>query len=118
MEDKFYKAINATTGEVIAARVKIAQDFRSRSIGLLNRSSLDEDEGLLIKPCNSIHTFFMKFPIDAIFLDRKGVIVSVATDLQPWRLAFSMLRGFMVLELPAGKIGKTALKLGNSIQII
>lgn len=118
MEEKIYKVINASTGEVIAARVKIAQDFRSRSIGLLNRSSLDEDEGLLIKPCNSIHTFFMKFPIDAIFLDRNGVIVSVAADLQPWRLAFSMLKGFMVLELPAGKIGKTTLKQGNLIKLV
>jgi len=117
MEEKCYKATNVTTGRVIATRVKIAQDFMSRSVGLLNRSSLAEDEGLLIKPCSSIHTFFMKFPIDVLFLDKNGKVVSIEQSLAPWRLAGSIWAGYMVLELSAGKTSKESIKAGEIIQI-
>ncbi|MFH0940756.1 MAG: DUF192 domain-containing protein [Candidatus Omnitrophota bacterium] len=117
MAVKFYKAVNTTTGEVIADKVRIAQDFKSRSIGLLDRHSLNENEALLIKPCNSIHTFFMKFPIDVLFLSKEGNIVKIAHSLKPWRLSGCMIGCFMVLELQAGKIAKTTIKIGNLIEI-
>lgn len=113
----YHKAINLSTGEVIADKVKIAQDFKSRSIGLLNRTSMGEEEGLLIKPCNSIHTFFMKFPIDVLFLDKNGKIVKLKTSMRPWRLADCLLKAFMTLELSPGKIIKTKLKPGDLIRI-
>ena len=69
--------------------------------GLLGRSSLDADEGLLLRPASSIHTAFMRFPIDAVFLDRDLVVVGVARELPPWRAAAR--RGARaVLELTAG----------------
>ncbi len=117
MENRYYKAINTTTGQLIAEKVLIAQDFKSRSVGLLNRTSLGESEGLLIKPCNAIHTFFMKFPIDVIFLDKKGRVVGIRESLAPGRLASSILRGFMVLELKSGKLMKTAIKQGNTVKM-
>jgi len=115
MGERLYKAINAATGQVIATRVKIAEDFRSRSVGLLNRASLDEDEGLLIKPCNSIHTFFMKFPIDVVFLDKKWHVVRTIEKLKPWRLAWAVVRGFMVLEIAGGKLSKVSVKTNDFI---
>jgi uncharacterized membrane protein (UPF0127 family) len=117
MEEKYYKAINVTTGQIIAQKVKIAQDYKSRSVGLLNRESLGDDEGLLIRPCNSIHTFFMKFPIDVVFLDKIGNVVSVRLRLMPWRMAWAIVRGFMVLELKSGKLNKVAVTAGNAIKI-
>ena len=117
MGDVYYKAVNLTTGEIVADKVRIAQDFKSRSIGLLNRKSLDENEALLIKPCNSIHTFFMKFPIDVVFLDKKGKVVKIKESMQPWRLLSSMPRGFMVLELKSRKIQKIRIKVGDLIEI-
>jgi uncharacterized membrane protein (UPF0127 family) len=117
MEEKYYQAENVTTGRVIATRVKIAQDFRSRSVGLLNRTSFSEDEGLLIKPCNSIHTFFMKFPIDVLFLDKYGKIVRTVEGLVPWRFAGSLGSAYMVLELATGKIEKQGIKTGEIVKV-
>ncbi len=117
MKDKFYRAINAATGEVIADKVRIAQNFKSRSIGLLNRRSLNENEALLIKPCASIHTFFMKFPIDVLFLSKEGNIVKIEHSLKPWKLSGCLAGCFMVLELQQGKVSKTTIKIGNSIKI-
>ena len=117
MKDKFYKAVNITTGEVIADKVRIARDFKSRSIGLLNRTSLGDGEALLIRPCPSVHTLFMKFHIDVLFLSKEGKIVKIVHSLKPWRLSGCLLSCLMVLELPPGKIAKTTIKLGNSIEI-
>jgi uncharacterized membrane protein (UPF0127 family) len=117
VETAYFQAINQTTGQVIASRVKIAQDFQSRSTGLLNRSSLDEDEGLLIKPCNSIHTFFMKFPIDVLFLDQKGKVVRIGESIKPWRLFGALFKGYMVLEVCAGRLKQVRTTVGDSIKI-
>lgn len=116
MEKQTYRAVNATTGRILVERVTIAQDFKSRSRGLLGRQGLDKDEGLLIKPCNSIHTFFMKFPIDAIFLDKKGRIVKIATGIQPWRLCSAIVHGFMVLETGVDSQTKSLAKVGDVIE--
>lgn len=117
MAERFYKATNLTTGQVIAQKVRIAQDFKSRSVGLLSRSSLDEDEALLIKPCNAIHTFFMKFPIDIAFLDKKGRVVKTRENISKNRLCSCIFKGNMVLEMPAGKIRKISIKRGDIVKI-
>lgn len=116
MENQTYRAVNVTTGRTLVERVGIAQDFKSRSIGLLGRQGLDKDEGLLIKPCNSIHTFFMKFSIDAIFLDKSGHIVKIATGIKPWRLCGAILTGYMVLETSAASQAKELSSLGDMIE--
>jgi uncharacterized protein len=76
--------------------------------GLLGRSSLGEEEGILLKPCNSIHMFFMRFPIDAIFLDKEGHILHIRHSIKPWRMSTLVFHAVSVLELAAG----TALRLG------
>ncbi|MFH0876829.1 MAG: DUF192 domain-containing protein [Candidatus Omnitrophota bacterium] len=117
MMERLYRVINATTGQVLFQRARIAQDFKSRSVGLLNRSSLDEDEALLIKPCNAIHTFFMKFPIDIAFLDKNGKVVKARANLGKNRLCSAMLHGYMVLEMSAGSLAKIELNQGNVLKI-
>jgi len=118
MENTTYKAVNLATGQVIADKVKIAQDYKSRSVGLLNRASLTSGEGLLIKPCNSIHTFFMRFPIDVLFLDRKGKVVKVRKSLGPWRLCAASKSGYMTLELMDKALDMVRVSIGDSIGII
>lgn len=106
-----------STGEVIADKAKIAEDFKSRSVGLLNRVSLEEGEALVIKPCNSIHTFFMKFPIDVVFLDKRGTVVKLVKSLLPWRLSACIPNGCMVIELMSGSLQKITIKHGDLIKI-
>ena len=69
--------------------------------GLLGRSSLPSGEGLLLKPAGSVHTFFMRFPIDVVFLDRDRKVVGVRHGLRPWRVAGAR-HAVAALELPAG----------------
>ena len=116
MEDRFYKIINTRTGAIIAEKAKITQNFKERSIGLLNRKSLEPGEALLIKPCNSIHTFFMRFPIDVAFLNKEGNVVGIVKNMAAWRLASCIFKGYMTLELPVGSIDIQGIKIGDSIR--
>ncbi len=93
---------NATRGTTLAARVATADDAASRSKGLLGRESLAPEEGLWIVPCPMIHTFFMKFPIDVVFLDRGLVVRRVLENLKPWRASPWVLSAHSVLELKGG----------------
>jgi uncharacterized membrane protein (UPF0127 family) len=82
--------------------------------GLLGRSGLARGDGLLIRPAGSIHTFFMRFAIDAVFLDRDLVVRKVATAVKPWRLVFA--RGaHSVLELPAGEAERRGVVAGQRL---
>ena len=91
-------------GRVVCARCAVADTPWTRLRGLLGRASLAPDEGLLIRPTSSIHMLFMRFAIDAVFLDRELRVVKVVRNLRPWR--FASARGAkMVVELPAGSAG-------------
>ncbi|MGZ4355027.1 MAG: DUF192 domain-containing protein [Gaiellaceae bacterium] len=99
------------TGRVVCARCAIADNPWTRLRGLLGRSGLDLDEGLLIRPTNSIHMLFMRFPIDAVFLDRELAVLRVVAGLAPWKLA--MQRGAKaVVELPAGAAERAGIRDG------
>lgn len=115
MASQYYHAINAVTNEILFNKVRIARDFTSRSIGLLNRIGLEDDEGLLIDPCNSIHMFFMKFPIDVLFLAKNGKILKINHSLMPWRLSSCFLAK-NVLEVKAGAIKKNRLNVGDFVK--
>lgn len=87
----------------------------SRLRGLLGRKSLPSGEGILLRPAGSIHTFFMRFAIDAVFLDEELCVVGIAADLRPWRAAGK--RGAKaVLELPAGECARRGLEVGDKIR--
>jgi len=101
-------------GTVVCARCVVTDSAWTRSKGLLGRASLDEDEGILLRPAGSIHMFFMRFPIDAVFLDRDLNVLRVAVGLRPWRMA-SKRGAKAVLELPAGRCAQVGLAEGDRI---
>jgi uncharacterized membrane protein (UPF0127 family) len=111
-----YTAVHAGTGAVVAARVERADDARSRSKGLLGRDSLDAGAGLWIVPCPMIHTFFMRFPIDVLFLDRTLTVRRVLEDLKPWRLSPWVLSAHSVLELKGGVL-RGSVKPGDRLEM-
>lgn len=102
--------------EVILENIKFADTFFNRLIGLMGKSKLNSDEGLIIRPCNSIHTFFMKFNIDVVFVDSDFIIVDVYLDLAPWKISKIYGNAEFVIEGKAGSLAK--LKKGNQIKIV
>jgi uncharacterized protein len=101
-------------GDVVCDRCVVADRPVSRLRGLLGRSELRPGEGLLLRPASAIHTCFMRFPIDAVFLDRDLRVVGISDDVAPWRAAAK--RGAKsVLELPAGESARRGLSLGDRL---
>ena len=101
-------------GTVVCAECVVADSAWLRSKGLLGRDSLGEDEGILLRPGGSIHMFFMRFPIDAVFLDRDLRVLRVAAELKPWRMA-SKRGAKSVLELPAGRCARAGVAEGDRL---
>ena len=109
------RVLNATKGTVVAEHVGLARSFWSRFRGLMLRPALDADAGLLIEPGGSIHTAFMRFPIDAVFLSKEHEVVKVAPAVKPWRTTLS--RGHSVLELPAGRAAGAGIDPGDRLLV-
>ena len=107
-------AINVTKGVALASELEIAMSFAARSQALLGRSGLKPDTGLLIDPCSSIHMWFMRFPIDVVFLDKKNRVVGLKRNVKPWGMAWSW-RGAKTIELPVGVIASTRTQLGDIV---
>lgn len=106
----------------IASDLKTADSLFSRTKGLLGRKSLPEGEGLWIKRCNSIHTAFMKFPIDVLFVDKDLKVIHMYENLKPWRITRLHFRATSVIELPAGTLasstqGKSESLLGQTLAV-
>lgn len=112
----FLVAFNKTKNRPVAGRVLVADTAQTRSKGLLGRDSLPEDEGLWIVPCPMIHTFFMRFPIDVLFLDKRLKVVRVLENLKPWRVSPWVLRAHSVLELSGGVL-KGGVSVGDELEI-
>jgi uncharacterized membrane protein (UPF0127 family) len=94
--------------------VDAADTSAKRRTGLLNRSRLEPGEGLWIVPCEAVHSFFMKFPIDVIYLDRQRRVRKVTRNLVPWRIS-GCLTAHSVLELPAGTADATGTRRGDQL---
>ena len=100
------RALDQRTGVVLAEQVIAADRFVPRLVGLLGRRSLPRGQGLLIRPCSSIHTLGMRFSIDALFLDGEGRVLRALQTLAPWRVPAPVRGAAMVLELPAGTLAR------------
>jgi uncharacterized membrane protein (UPF0127 family) len=105
---------NARTQRVIADRLLTAFDSRSRRQGLLGRDGLPDGTALIIAPSNAVHTFFMRFSIDLLFVRRDGDVINVRSAVRPWRMAVS-LRAFAVIELPAGSLAQSKTIVGDRL---
>lgn len=103
-------------GAVIASNVRGAFDSASRKKGLLGRDRFPDGEAIIIAPCNAVHMFFMRFAIDVVHVDREGHVVKVTSNLRPWRVDAS-LRGFAVVELPAGTAARLGLAKGDRLTV-
>ncbi len=106
---------NTTRQTVLADRLETADQGANRRKGLLGRKGLAPGEGLWIRPCEAVHTFFMQFPIDLVYLDRKLRIRKLRSNVGPWRLS-GCLTAHSVLELPAGTIHATQTQLGDNLE--
>jgi uncharacterized membrane protein (UPF0127 family) len=102
-------------GEVLVPRLRLATGMFQRMRGLLGVRSLDADEGLWIQPCNSVHTFFMRFPIDVAFLDKEGVVLKIVPRLRPFRMASGGRRARSALELAPGAAARLGLEVGQAL---
>lgn len=106
---------NLTRDTELASEARAARSFWSRLIGLLGRSSLPPGEALVLEPCNSIHTAFMRFTIDLVYVDRSGQVVKVVPELKPFRIS-GLLRGARsAIELPSGTIAHTGTAVGDQL---
>jgi uncharacterized membrane protein (UPF0127 family) len=111
-----WRLINRRTGGPLATQVETAFDSASRRRGLLGRTELPEGHALIIAPCNAIHTWFMRFPIDVVFTARDGRIVGARHAVCAWRAAWAV-RGFATIELPAGTIVRSGACVGDQIAL-
>ncbi len=102
--------------KILATNIIIADTAWSRLMGFMFKTIPQDYDGLLIDPCRSIHTFFMRFSLDVVFLSNKGLVVKIIRDLKPWRLTWIYLKADQVLELPTGKLPPD-LKEGQVLEV-
>jgi len=109
-------AANITRGTVLASSLEVADSGPARNKGLLNRDGLEPGGGLWIIPCQSVHTFFMQFPIDLVYLDARKRVRKVKSAVGPGRISLC-LTAQSVIELPAGTIRETQTQRGDTLVI-
>ncbi len=107
---------NLTRNTVLADSAEVADTSAKRRTGLLKHDCLNPGEGLWIVPCESVHSFFMKFAIDLVYLDRNKKVRKVRSRMAPWRLS-ACLTAHSILELPAGVVEATGTLAGDQLEI-
>ena len=112
------KIINITRNIVLADNAVMADTVLTRLRGLLGRNRLNDGEALVIRPSNSIHMFFMRFAIDAIFVDKRNYAVAVRKNMRPWSVSPVFWKSFYVIELAAGVIDATGTCAGDEITLL
>ncbi len=106
-----------TQGRVLIGRCKVARSFFARFMGLMGRKQVDADEGILFPKCNSVHTFFMRVPIDVVRLDGTGRVVKVEEGVRPWRMLMPSRETKHILELRANRSRELGISAGTLLQI-
>jgi uncharacterized membrane protein (UPF0127 family) len=109
--------VNKATQASLIKNLEIASTFAQRGKGLLGRHHLAEDHALWIHHCNSIHTYFMKFAIDCVFVDRHLKVRAVYEDVRPWRLIFPVWGASSVIEMSSGVAKKLNIKKGDVLDV-
>lgn len=105
-----------SNGKVIAENIILAESFYHRLLGLMFKDKIEDGNGLLITPCNSIHTFFMKYSLDIVFIGYNNKVVKIIRNLSPWKMTWIYINAYKALELPAGTL-TSELKEGDMIEV-
>jgi uncharacterized membrane protein (UPF0127 family) len=111
------RVINITRQTILAERAGFANSMLTRGLGLMGQAALPQGSGLVIDPCTSIHMFFMRFAIDALYVAQDGAVLRVVERLRPWRLGPIILRSRYVVELPAGTAERTGTQPGDILRV-
>jgi uncharacterized membrane protein (UPF0127 family) len=117
MPSTVLRVTNERTGLVLGASIREARSFAARVQGLLGSAGLGDGEGLWIEPCSSIHMFFMRFPIDAVFVDRERRVTRLLAGLAPWQVARGGTGARAVLELGIGAIDRSSTRIGDTLEL-
>jgi uncharacterized protein len=108
--------LNERTRKAIAESVEVAETRQARRRGLLGRDGLHDGAALMLTPCFAVHTAFMRFAIDVVFVDRDGCVVRTVRRVQPWSIAIAW-RARSVVELPAGRLESLAVEIGDRLYL-
>jgi len=114
---EYYQVLNLSNKITVATEVKIAASFWTRLKGLIGKKGLNKEEGLLITPCNIIHTWGMNFSIDVLFLSVSNEVVYILEHIPPNKVSPYIKKAAFVIELPAGRIAECRCKVGDTIEI-
>jgi uncharacterized membrane protein (UPF0127 family) len=115
---RYVRVDNLTRGTSVADRCRVAASLRDRTVGLLATPNLAEGEGLLIERTQSIHMFFMRYPIDVVFVDREARVTRVVPALRPWRVVWWARGARDCLELPVGALASSGTTAGDQLKVI
>ena len=110
--------LETDTGSVVATDVEYAGSVWRRFLGLMGRPELPSGHGLYIKPCSSIHMFFMRFPLDVAFVDNAGRVVRTYHGIRPWRISRVVRGAKAAIELPAGALAAAGVATGSSLRMV
>lgn len=108
--------VNQKTGTILAGAIEVAADRANRRRGLLGRSGLAPGCALVLAPCLVIHTFFMRFPIDILFVNGSGRVVKTCAGVRPWRIR-ACAAARVVIELPSGAIARSGTCVGDVLDL-
>ena len=111
-----FELVDAQSGRVLVPYLEVAVESATRKRGLLGRDGLAAGAGLVIAPTNAVHTFFMRFPIDIVFVARDGTVVKVSRAVPAWRMAAAW-KGYAVVELAAGGAEFCHLTAGRRVSV-
>ncbi len=111
------KLLDARTNQTLVPRLEVAKSAWACMRGLLGRENLDADEGLWITQRGSIHTFFMKFPIDVVFVDRELTVTKTVAQVEPGRFVWRGWKSYSVIELQAGFLERHPIRVGDKLHV-
>ncbi|AZZ35705.1 hypothetical protein CIK05_02450 [Bdellovibrio sp. qaytius] len=115
---KLYKIHHGDKSQLLIENLEMAESFFARGKGLLGKKSLDAQSALWIKPCNNIHTCFMNFAIDCIFVNKKMEIVKVVSGVKPYKIVGPYWKSFSVFETASGLAEKWNLQVGDQLYVV
>lgn len=111
------RLMNQTSNQTLIPNLEVADTFWTRAKGLLGRKELSSDRALWINPCNSVHTFFMKFAIDLVFVNREMVVVKTIGDVPPGRMVWPVWSASSVIEFRAGFLEQNPIRVGEQLHV-